>query len=162
MKYIITGGCGFIGSHLAKSFIASGDRVFVIDDLSSGYIENIEHLLTNPAFQFIQSDILGCTEWEKITEPGDIIIYLAGTVGVNKVALNALETLENNYRPTLFLLELARKYHCKIFFSSTSEVYGELRSGSSSELDPMFVPGPLCGRSAYILGKIVSEQYCVE
>ena len=133
-----------------------------MDDLSSGYLKNIEDLLTNPAFQFIQSDILGYTEWEKIIEPGDVILHLAATVGVNKVVVKALETLENNNRPTLFLLELAGKYHCKVFFSSTSEVYGELHSGPFSESDPLIVPSSLCGRSAYILGKIISEQYCVE
>ena len=162
MKYIITGGCGFIGSFLAKSFINNDDAVVVIDDLSSGRIENIAEFRAHSLFTFFHSDVVSFSDWEAILNPGDIIIHLAATVGVNRVAQDAIYTLENNYRPTMLLLELARKHQCKFFFTSTSEVYGESSSERAKESNPLIVPGSLCGRSAYVLGKLISEQYCLE
>ena len=162
MNYVITGGCGFIGSHLAHSLIYSGHKIVVIDDLSSGCIENIEDLLSNPDFTLIENDILSIKNWDTILSPHDVIIHLAATVGVNNVIKNPLQTLNNNYQPTLQLIKIALQYKCKFFFSSTSEIYGELNTDFSCETDSFFVPGSLCGRSAYVLGKILSEQYCME
>jgi UDP-glucose 4-epimerase len=161
MKYVITGGAGFIGSHLARRFVQEGNEVVVIDDLSTGTVENVKDLDANPNFTLYPAGILSIRDWDSILAPGDIIIHLAATVGVNKVCINPLETLQNNFEPTLALLKLAREYRCRFFFSSTSEVYGELRSDWFLETDPLVIPGTHCGRSAYVLGKILSEQYCM-
>lgn len=161
MKYIVTGGCGFIGSHLAQSLILSGHQVVVIDDLTTGRTENIEDLISEPGFTFLEQDVLSIQHWDSLLEEGDWIIHLAATVGVNKVVTDPRQTLDNNYQPTVRLLELCRDHGCKLLFASTSEVYGELSTEASTEKDPLVVPPSLCGRSAYILGKIMSEQYCM-
>lgn len=161
MKYIVTGGSGFIGSHLVKKLIHLGRSVVVVDDHSTGPLDNIMDSLTEPGLTLIENDILSMRNWDGLLEPNDVIIHLAATVGVNRVYVNPLETLNNNFQPTVFLLKKAAKHKCKLFFSSTSEVYGELNGDSSRETDPMVLPGTHCGRGAYVLGKIMSEQYCL-
>jgi UDP-glucose 4-epimerase len=90
-----------------------------------------------------------------------MIIHLAATVGVDKVCCDPIETVKNNFEPTLLILELAKKFNCRLFFTSTSETYGELVGSSFSENENLVVPGTFCGRSSYVLGKIMSEHYCL-
>ncbi|MDP4216507.1 MAG: GDP-mannose 4,6-dehydratase [Bacteroidota bacterium] len=161
MKYVITGGAGFIGSHLAEDLIDSGEQVIVIDNLSTGSLSNLSGISSNDKFRLIISDVRSVRHWEDILDGNTIIIHLAATVGVNKVVCNSLETLENNFQPTLTLLNQALPLGCKIFLASTSEVYGESTGVCSSESDPLIVPSSHCGRSAYTLGKLTSEHYCL-
>lgn len=161
MKYIVTGGAGFIGSHLAEALIKESKRVVVIDNLSTGSLENLKNVWSDKNFRFVHGDVRTFSRWNEIIAKNDVIIHLAATVGVNKVMVNGLETVENNYVPTQILLELALQHQCKFFFSSTSEVYGSADT-PSAEQDPLVVPGTHCGRSAYVLGKIMSEHYCMQ
>jgi UDP-glucose 4-epimerase len=91
----------------------------------------------------------------------DVIVHLAATVGVNRVMINSVETLYNNSALTKRILNVALKYNCKVFFASTSEVYGELTAFSSTENDPLVVSAGHCGRSAYVIGKLMSEHLCL-
>jgi UDP-glucose 4-epimerase len=161
MKFIITGGAGFIGSHLAESLIEEGRQVIVIDNLSTGSLRNLHKIRDHKNLLFIERDVCGIKDWASILSAGDIIIHLAATVGVNKVMENAIDTFENNLHPTITLLEQAHRFHCKLLLASTSEVYGELKEKSSTEMDSLVIPNTFCGRSAYILGKINSEFYCL-
>ncbi|HEX2608614.1 MAG TPA: NAD-dependent epimerase/dehydratase family protein [Flavisolibacter sp.] len=159
MKYIITGGAGFIGSHLARKLIGLGHEVLVIDNFSTGRLENIQDLFTCSKFHLLTEDLLSIKDWRGIIGPGNTILHLAATVGVNKVCVDPLITLNNNFLPTISLLEFAAEKNCRFFFSSTAEVYGEMNKKSFSETDSLHIPGTHCGRSAYTLSKILSEQY---
>jgi UDP-glucose 4-epimerase len=161
MKYIITGGAGFIGSYFAEALLSEGKKVLIIDNLSTGSIHNLSGMLGNKNLQFMHQSIQDIRHWENIVGDGDVIIHLAATVGVNKVVSNALETIENNFYPTKTLLDVAIKHNCRFFFASTSEVYGELNHSFSEETDHMVVPSSHCGRSGYVLGKLMSEHYCL-
>jgi UDP-glucose 4-epimerase len=161
MKFIISGGAGFIGSHLAESLIKEGKQVVVIDNLSTGSLRNLQKIRNHAHFVFIENDVCSIQDWDSILTAGDVIIHLAATVGVNKVMVDALDTFENNLQPTITLLKQAHRFHCKLLLASTSEVYGELKEKCSSELDSLVIPNTFCGRSAYILGKINSEFYCL-
>jgi len=160
MRYIVTGGAGFIGSHFAEILIDQGNEVIAIDNLSTGNIDNVENLLQHQNFRLVQTDIRDISNWEDILQTGDTIIHLAATVGVDKVVENNLETFDNNYNSTKKILDEALRFGCKVFFASTSEIYGEPARSYSTELDPLHVPNSYCGRSGYALGKILSEFYC--
>ena len=155
MKYIITGGAGFIGSYFAEALLSGGHEVLIVDNLSTGLISNIAPLLANKNLRFLHKSIQEIKHWEKIVSDEDVILHLAATVGVNKVVMNSLQTVENNFSPTKLLLDVALKRRCKFFFASTSEVYGELNNSYSKESDPLAVPSSHCGRSAYVLGKLM-------
>src|SRR5688572_30832313 len=103
MKYIITGGAGFIGSYFAEALLSAGQKVLIVDNLSTGSIDNISALLNNRNLQFLQQSIEEVRHWEDIISDDDVVIHLAATVGVNKVVLNSLETVENNFYPTKLL-----------------------------------------------------------
>lgn len=161
MKYVITGGAGFIGSTLAEELIASGKTVLVIDDLSTGRISNLDKIILHTNFNFIKGDANSRETWKGILDPNDVIIHLSATVGVLKVCENPLQTIHNNFKSTKILLDLALHKKCKVLFASTSEVYGDKLNGSSQEDDPATVLLNNQGRSAYVLGKLLSEHYCL-
>jgi len=161
MKYVITGGAGFIGSTLAEELIAIGKTVLVIDDLSTGRISNLDKIILHTNFHFIMGDASSRETWNGILDPNDVIIHLSATVGVLKVCEDPLQTVNNNFKSTKTLLDLALQYNCKVLFASTSEIYGDKLSGLSHEDDPVNVFLNNQGRSAYVLGKLLSEHYCL-
>ena len=161
MRFVITGGAGFIGSHLADKLVFGGHQVVIIDNESTGCAKNLVAIMNKPAFTYILSDIVKVDCWEQILSENTVIVHLAATVGVNKVAENPLETLYNNYTSTLCLLNLALRYKCKFFFASTSEVYGDSNRTFSTESDSLVISGTHCGRTSYVLGKLLSEHYCL-
>jgi UDP-glucose 4-epimerase len=162
MKYIITGGAGFIGSHLADALLAQGREVMSIDNLSTGDFGNISNAIkTHPTrFKFVECDINNASKLDSLIDQGDIIFHLAATVGVKKVCLDPNETWTNNFYPTQVLLDIAARKRCRIIFTSTSEVYGDIGKVSIKETDPCTGYTQLGGRSAYILGKMMSEHVC--
>ncbi|TDH21430.1 NAD-dependent epimerase/dehydratase family protein [Segetibacter sp. 3557_3] len=160
MKYIVTGGAGFIGSHLCQKLVSGGKQVVAIDNLVTGNINNVDHLLAGKNFSVIEKDVRSITHWSKVISKNDVIIHLAATVGVNKVMDDPLETLENNSATTRIVLDVALKYNCKVFFASTSEVYGNTDHPFSAETDHVIIPSTHCGRAAYVVGKLTSEHYC--
>ncbi len=122
---LITGGAGFIGSHLAEALLAQGHHVVVIDDLSTGRLENIAPLLNRPGFQFIHETIRNETVMDRLIAECDVIFHLAAVVGVELIIKDPVRTIETNLLGTEIILQSARRYRRKVLLASTSEVYGK-------------------------------------
>ena len=157
MKVLITGGAGFIGSHLADELLKQGDEVYIIDDLSTGTIENIEHLKGELKFHYKIDTIFNVPLAAELVDKCDIIYHLAAAVGVKLVVERPVETIETNIRGTGLILELANKKKKKVFVASTSEVYGKSQSIPFNE-DGDLVLGPTNkSRWSYACSKAIDE-----
>jgi UDP-glucose 4-epimerase len=132
MKILVTGGAGFIGSHLADRLLEMGEEVFVIDDLSTGTLKNIEHLQENQHFHFIVDTILHEAVMNELVFKCDQIYHMAAAVGVKLIMNRPVETLETNVKGTEMVLRLANRYKKKIIIASTSEVYGKVMNGEDA------------------------------
>jgi UDP-glucose 4-epimerase len=126
MKYLITGGAGFIGSHLSDRLIDDGHEVTVIDNLSTGKLSNINHLRDNPNFRIKVSSVMDYDTLEQLVEECDQIYHLAAAVGVKLIMENPVETIITNVQGSENILKLASYYDKKVLIASTSEVYGKL------------------------------------
>jgi len=124
-RSLITGGAGFIGSHLAEALLAQGQRVVVIDDLSTGRLDNIAQLIDHPHFQFVNETIRNDSVMDRLVNDCDIIYHLAAAVGVELIIKDPVHTIETNLFGTEIVLSLARRYRRKVLLASTSEVYGK-------------------------------------
>ena len=122
---LITGGAGFIGSHLAEALLAAGHHVVAIDNLSTGRLSNISHLLNRPEFQFVNETILNEGVMDRLVSECDIIYHLAAAVGVELIIQDPVHTIETNLLGSETVLRLARRYRRKVLIASTSEVYGK-------------------------------------
>ena len=125
MRYLITGGAGFIGSHLCEVLLARGHRVVAIDDLSTGRVENIAHLRPLPHFQFVREDIRNAQVLDRLTSEAEVVVHLAAAVGVQLIVDDPVRTIRTNIMGTEGVLEAANRYGCKVLIVSTSEVYGK-------------------------------------
>jgi len=125
MRALITGGAGFIGSHLAEALLAQGQRVTAVDNLSTGRIENIAGLLDHPHFQFVYETIHNETVMDRLVSECDVIVHLAAAVGVELIVKDPVHTIETNLIGAENVLRLARRYRTKVLLASTSEVYGK-------------------------------------
>lgn len=125
MNVFITGGCGFIGSHLAERLLARGDRVLVLDDLSTGRMENIAHLVGNPGFDYRIGSALDAPLVTEMVDRCDVTIHLAAAVGVRLIVERPVHTIETNVRATETVLAAAAKKQKLVVVASTSEVYGK-------------------------------------
>lgn len=158
MRLLITGGAGFIGSHLATHHISNGDEVWVIDNLSTGSIANLKEVASNPLFRFTQADLLNCSELEKAVSWADGIYHLAAVVGQNVVITHPCQVITSNINGCLKLLEfLAEKPSCRLLIASTSEVYGQDGKSSFQEEAPLTFPSAECIQVNYPLSKYVNE-----
>ena len=124
MRVLITGGSGFIGSHLADTYLSRGDEVFVIDDLSTGSIENIAHLKANARFHYTIDTVQNTPLLAELADGCDVIIHLAAAVGVKLIVESPVRTIETNVRGTEVVLAVANKKKKRVLIASTSEVYG--------------------------------------
>ncbi len=124
-RSLITGGAGFIGSHLAEALLAQGQHVVVIDDLSTGRLENIAHLIDQPRFQFVNETIRNDSVMDRLVSECDLIYHLAAAVGVELIIKDPVHTMETNLFGAEVVLRLARRYRRKVLLASTSEVYGK-------------------------------------
>lgn len=158
MKVLITGGAGFIGSHLTDELIALGNEVAILDDLSTGRFENIAHLDGNKSFQFVEGTILNETLVDKLVERCDVIYHLAAAVGVDLVVKKPLESLVTNIKGSEIVLDMAHRYHKKILITSTSEIYGKNTNGPLKEDDDRILGSPLKVRWGYSTAKAVDEM----
>jgi len=155
--YLITGGAGFIGSHLADALLAAGHRVLVIDNLSTGRIENINHLLDNPAFHFARADITDGIVMDRLGSQADVIVHLAAAVGVQLIVEHPVHTIETNVMGTEAVLQTALRYDCRVLLASTSEVYGKGSKIPFSEEDDVLLGPTSKSRWAYAASKMVDE-----
>ena len=157
MKYFITGGAGFIGSHLAEELIRNKHEVIVLDNLSTGSYENIAHLTSYPGFQFVAGSILDEQLVDKLGERADCFFHLAAAVGVELIVKNPLDSLATNIRGSEVILEIAYRYHKKALVVSSSEIYGKNTAVPLKEDDDRLLGSPLKSRWGYSTSKAVDE-----
>ena len=157
MVALVTGGAGFIGSHIAEELIKRGNRVLVVDDLSTGKRENISHLEGDEKFSFIQGTILNEPLMEKLVEECDIIYHLAAAVGVEFIIGNPIKSIEVNVLGTEIVLRLAKKNKKKVIITSSSEIYGKNQKEVFTESDGRVLGTTLTHRWSYSCSKALGE-----
>ena len=134
MKILITGGAGFIGSHLADRLLEMGEEVYAIDDLSTGSLKNVDHLQNNPLFHLVVDTVLHEAVMNELVFKCDQIYHMAAVVGVKQIMNRPVETLETNVKGTEMVLKLANRHKKKVLIASTSEVYGKVMDGDNCSL----------------------------
>jgi UDP-glucose 4-epimerase len=157
MKTLITGGAGFVGSHLAEALLARGDEVYVLDNLSTGSIENIEHLKGQARFHYAIESIMSEPVTAELVDRVEVVYHLAAAVGVRLIVESPVNTIETNVHGTEMILKLANKKKKKVIVASTSEVYGKGEAVPFRE-DADLVMGPTSkGRWSYACSKASDE-----
>lgn len=154
---LITGGAGFIGSHLADSLLSKSYEVFVIDNLSTGSINNIEHLISNKNFHFTRASIFDEIVLDRIASECQTIIHLAAAVGVRLIIDKPVQTIETNINGTEYVLKSALRYGCRVLIASTSEVYGKGNHIPFTEDDDVLLGPTNKSRWSYAASKMVDE-----
>ena len=150
MKHIlVTGGAGFIGSHLVERLLNDGKRVVVIDDLSTGRLENLRAVKSNPRLRIVKSKISECKELPKLAANAELVFHLAATVGVELVVKSALHVLEASFQETQILLRAAAANRTPLLLTSTSEVYGKSAKPAFGEDDDLLIGPPGQSRWSY-------------
>jgi UDP-glucose 4-epimerase len=158
MKYLVTGGAGFIGSHLCDALLKRGDSVVVLDNFSTGNKKNIEHLLSNPSFELIEGSILDTELVNKTVGSVDHVLHLAAAVGVFTIVDKPLESLTTNLRGTENVLEASHKHQKEVLIASSSEIYGKNAGGALNEESDRIVGSPLKSRWSYSEAKAIDES----
>jgi UDP-glucose 4-epimerase len=157
MKALITGGAGFIGSHLADLLLEQGHSVIALDNLSTGQHRNIEHLLGRTDFEFVLGSILNADLVDDCVSRSDVVFHLAAAVGVNLIVEKPLESLATNIRGSEIVFEKAHKHGAKVLVTSTSEIYGKNVSDRLGEEDDRILGSPLKSRWSYSEAKAIEE-----
>lgn len=157
MKALITGGAGFIGSHLAQRLLGRGDEVTVVDDLSTGRLENIEKVRNQRGFSFVEDDVRNAGTMQRLVEQSDVVFHLAAAVGVKLIAQRPVHTIETNIHGTEVVLEAANKFGKKVLLASSSEVYGKSEAGPFREDDDMVLGSTKFSRWSYACSKAIDE-----
>ncbi len=157
MRVLITGGAGFIGSHLCDALLERGEQVDIIDDLSTGKLENISRLLDNPKFRFVDDSVLNEKMMYLLIDRCDIIYHLAAAVGVQLIVDEPVRTIETNIRGTEIVLNLAKKFRKKVLLASTSEIYGKSTHVPFKEEDDRLLGSTIYSRWSYSTSKAVDE-----
>lgn len=159
--YLVTGGAGFIGSHLSEALLEQGHTVTIIDDLSTGRFENIQHLVKlhreDERFHFAIDTITNETVLDRLASQCDTIVHLAAAVGVRLIVENPVHTIETNIMGTEAVLKAALRYRAKVLLASTSEVYGKGNSVPFREDDDVVLGSTSRNRWAYAASKMVDE-----
>jgi len=158
MRYLITGGAGFIGSHLSDALVARGDHVVVLDNLTTGNRSNIEQLLAKPNFELFEGSILDTAKVNSLVESVDHVLHFAAAVGVFNIVDKPLESLTTNIRGTENILEAAHAHNKEVLIASSSEIYGKNSSGPLNEESDRIVGSPLKGRWSYSEAKAIDES----
>jgi UDP-glucose 4-epimerase len=157
LRVLITGGAGFIGSHLADAYLQRGDEVLVIDDLSTGTIENIRHLKTNPRFQYTIDSVHNQPVTAELVDQSDVVIHLAAAVGVKLIVESPVRTIETNVHGTEVVLALSNKKNKRVLIASTSEVYGLSADVPFREDGNLVMGATTKGRWSYACSKAIDE-----
>jgi len=157
LRVLITGGAGFIGSHLSDAYLQRGDEVFVIDDLSTGSIENIQHLKSHKSFHYNIESVHNQPIVAELVDQCDVIFHLAAAVGVKLIVESPVRTIETNVRGTEVVLNLANKKKKKVLIASTSEVYGLSEQVPFREDGNLVMGATTKGRWSYACSKAIDE-----
>ena len=155
MRVLITGGAGFIGSHLCDSLVAAGNEVSILDNLSTGSERNITHL--KGKIQVNQGDIRDKELVEKLTKDSDLILHMAAALGVDNILENPIESISTNFYGSEIVLNAAAKYDKRIIIASTSEIYGKNLKQPLSETDDRVIGAPQKLRWSYSDAKALEE-----
>ncbi len=156
-RALITGGAGFIGSHLSEALLERGSTVEVIDDLSTGSIENINHLKGHPHFAYVLDNVMNRSLMLEVVDRADVIFHLAAAVGVRLIVEKPVYTIETNIKATELMLELAARKRRPLLLASTSEVYGKLDKPKFSEDDDVILGPTSRARWCYAASKMIDE-----
>jgi len=157
LKILITGGAGFIGSHLSDAYLKRGDEVYVIDDLSTGRIENIQHLKGQPRFHYTIDTVHNHPLTAELVDQADVVFHLAAAVGVKLIVESPVRTIETNVRGTEVVLSIANKKKKKVLLASTSEVYGLSTDVPFREDGNLVMGATTKGRWSYACSKAIDE-----
>lgn len=157
MRYLITGGAGFIGSHLCEALLATGHEVTAVDDLSTGRIQNVDHLTADPNFQLVIETITNATVMDRLVSECDLVIHLAAAVGVELIVRSPVHTIETNVMGTEIVLRTARRYRKKTLIASTSEIYGKSNDVPYTEDDDRLIGATTRSRWSYATSKALDE-----
>jgi UDP-glucose 4-epimerase len=156
-KALITGGAGFIGSHLAEALLDLGWNVEVIDDLSTGSIDNIMHLKGNPRFSYALDSVMNRSLMMELVDRADMVFHLAAAVGVRLIVEQPVRTIETNIKATELILELSARKSKPVLLISTSEVYGKSDRLKFNEEDDLILGATSRARWCYAASKIIDE-----
>src|SRR5579872_783200 len=157
LRYLITGGAGFIGSHLAEALLARGDRVFIVDDLSTGCVDNIRHIKGHDRFHYSFDSINNKHVLAELVDESDVVFHLAAAVGVRLIVESPVRTIETNVYGTQLVLDAASKKKKLIFTASTSEVYGKSDKIPFREDADLVLGATTKGRWSYAASKALDE-----
>ncbi len=157
MKFLITGGAGFIGGHLTENLLTDGHEVFSIDDFSTGSPRNLDAVRDNPRFHFTEANMIHAPELEEMAREADVIFHLAAVVGVDLVVRDPIGTIMTNVNGSERILSLASQYGKEIILASTSEVYGKSTRLPFSEKDDLVIGPSTHSRWSYACSKLLDE-----
>lgn len=157
MRYLITGGAGFIGSHLVDALIGRGDEVLVLDDLSTGRLENIEHVQQSEHLEFVEGSTTDAEFVDKCMSSVDFCFHLASAVGVQLIVSRPLDSLLKNVLGTEIVMAKAAEHGCPLLYTSTSEVYGKNSAGALDEESDRLMGSPFKARWSYATAKAFGE-----
>ena len=156
-RYLITGGAGFIGSHLTDALLDQGHEVVVLDNLSTGRFANLDAVRVHPGFDFVQGSVLDELAVDKAVRRCDVVVHLAAAVGVKLIVSEPLDSLRTNIQGAITLLAAAHRYRRKVLVTSTSEIYGKNGNGPLAEDADRILGSPAVSRWAYSTSKAVDE-----
>ena len=157
MRVLITGGAGFIGSHLAEALIARGDHVLVLDDLSTGSVENIRHLKSSSKFHYWIDSVMNRVLLAELVDESELVIHFAAAVGVRLIVESPVHTIETNVKGTELVLQAAQKKKKTVLVASTSEVYGKSAEIPFREDGDLVMGATSKGRWSYAASKALDE-----
>src|SRR3990172_3082492 len=158
MRILVTGGAGYIGSHLVDHLLGQGHEVVVLDNLSTGKIANIAPHLENPRFRFVNDSVLNEALVEELTRGSTLVYHLAAAVGVRHIVADPLNAVLTNVRGTELVLHSAYKYWRKVVLASTSEIYGKAQKVPFEEADDRVLGATEIHRWSYSTAKAVDEH----
>jgi UDP-glucose 4-epimerase len=156
-KALITGGAGFIGSHLAEELVQRGWPVVVLDDLSTGRIKNVAHLKAHPGFSYVLDSVMNRPLMLELIDQSDVVFHLAAAVGVRLIVEEPVRTIETNIKATELMLDLCARKQKPVLLTSTSEVYGKLDKLKFSEDDDVVLGPTSRSRWCYAASKMIDE-----
>ncbi len=157
LAYLVTGGSGFIGSHLVEALLARGDSVVALDNLSTGRLANLDAVRSHPRLRFVHGSVLDELIVDELAHQCDVVVHLAGAVGVKLIVEHPLRSLTTNIRGSEIVTEAAHRYRRKFLLASTSEIYGKNSAGPLNEESERILGSPAVVRWTYSTAKAVDE-----